>query len=219
MKLSKREKILLSLLIASIIIFGVYKFVYSPIVQRITALKEELIEFESKEKTVNELLLKESEIKEQLAFIKEKMKDNSNIYYEIKQEYIIVLLENLLNKSNVKDYVISFTTPEDVILNETKITENNLLDINNLLDEVSTKINIIKGNSINNNDNTENDKEINYQRMLVTIEYECTYNSLISFINSIEKNEEKILINSIDIRKSDVILSGEITLEINAISF
>lgn len=218
MKLSKREKILLGLLIASIIVFGVYKFIYNPIVNRITVLKEELKESESKEKTVSELLINELKIKEQLNILSEKIENNKNIYVELKQEQIIVLLKDLLSRSNMNAYTLSFTVPEDVILLET-IIENDLSDINTLLSDVTKKINIIKGISINNKEDNESNKEIKYQKMLVTIQFESTYNSFISFINSIENNREKILVNNINVSKDEDILSGTIILEFNAISF
>ena len=206
MKLSTREKIMLIVLGLMIVVGGYYKFMLSPQITKLKTTKQEVIDKRAEHERVKLEISENSPIYKEFKIINAKIKSMTKpLFPSINQEKIIVILDDILEKSNLEGNSITFS---DIDVNEINIEkeeekDNNYL-IKNLLEEYKGKKKEKKDedsdeNEEENQDSQENKKET--EKMTATIIYKGKYKELITFLDEIEKYDKKILVNNIKISK------------------
>ncbi|OPJ56336.1 hypothetical protein [Alkalithermobacter paradoxus] len=118
-KLSKREKILLFILIILIILAAFYYLLFIPKYTKIKELRNELSQYEE---TINLLGDKQYDnLQESIADIDKKIYNQTqSLLPVIKQEKIIVILNEMLSKADLKGDIIEFSEVEDVNFDDEK---------------------------------------------------------------------------------------------------
>jgi len=120
MKLSKREKYLLSVLALILFLFGYYNFVLKKQIAKINALKEQETTLEAKTASIKNQNKAYKAKEEEYKILNSKILSKSEkLFPVIMQEKIIVNLDTLLKDSKLDGYSIKFTEPKLQSLQET----------------------------------------------------------------------------------------------------
>lgn len=244
MNISKREKFLLGMLIAVLISFGYYKFLYVNQVARLEEVRVKRDELEDKYKSamdsIKNLALKEEEVK----VLKIDTTSKSRILYPaILQEKIILELDELLEKSaleaNIAFNPIEIMKVEKLASEELLKTENSLQNIvdeyngtasnndesketNNGESENSedTSKGESEGESNSSDESSEEGNSFNFttEQLKVSLTFNGSYEQIKEFIKLVENYERKVVITNITITsKSESQLSGVMNLEFHAV--
>lgn len=221
MKISKREKVLLMILGIIIVIGCYYKFVYIQQNEMINQLNKEKSQDEQKIITIrnyaSSIGKRESDIKILKAQIQNKTLD---IVPDIKEEKIIVDLDNILNNSNLDGYSITFSDVSvQPISSKKQEQKQDVKDpLQDLVNQYNGKSIIHSSTNENNSDNKSNankDKNsVSAEKMTVNINLKGSYINVINLIKNIENYSKKIIISNIKLAqdaKSGT--SGIVTLD------
>jgi type IV pilus assembly protein PilO len=217
MQISKREKVLLFVLLVAVILFGYYNYVYLNQSAKVQTLKEEKQKLDTKLRTlnahINSIQSRESDIK----ILNSKIQDKSKLLYPvIAQEKIIVELDNLMSKSNVTG-TIGFSEaavqPLEEKKQEQKKIENSslqqLVDLYNSISKDSTKGSVApqatvqpkpQTNAQANSQTSANPNKV--EQMKVTLAFRGSYSNVIKFIENIESHTKKLAINKLNLSQS-----------------
>ncbi|WP_035289725.1 hypothetical protein [Clostridium sp. KNHs214] len=230
MKISKREQLLLSVLVVLCLGLLYYKLILAKQNRQINDLMIKKANYEEKVSKIKNKIARQPKIKSDIKKVNSKiMEDVRMIFPEIEQERIIIAINKLLNDSNLTGNVINFTESKLVNLSgednkdNKKRKEDKALNSNELTGLVQkyNEINGEENNKVNNKKATiENKKGPSGQaeKMSININFKGNHPSLMNFIKSVEGFSKKIIISKIDINTSDGNnLSGILTLDIYGI--
>ncbi|BEP28985.1 hypothetical protein [Helicovermis profundi] len=214
MKLTNREKMLLIVLVLAIVGFGIYRFLLTPIVDKYHSTKDIY------EKKIVELRSIESNImrKSDMETLISNFKNKVSVLEEalppvIHQEEIVVYLDKLVNDNDLLVSTISF----DNGTTDFKKT-NDEEPIDSILNEYSK---FVESTNINSNMNKYKNKTYDekvkrdYNEFSVNISIGGKYEDVKSFLQTIEKNNKKIVIANISLVKDtedEASVSGSIEL-------
>lgn len=183
--ISKREKILISLLVLFAFLGGYYKFILIPINinyhQSVVAKEEKQIEFME----ITQRLLSQEDLNNDIKKITNDILNHTNNYFGVlHQEDIILLIDNFTMTNNLRISTLKFTQPSiESFIN----SEEELKGI--IEEEALMKIFSIKCN------------------------FEGSYEDLIDFLKNINQYEKKIIIKNINIKTKKVdMLAGNVLL-------
>jgi type IV pilus assembly protein PilO len=207
MKISSREKALVGILGTVLVVVLYYQFVYIKQVDKLNKLNTERQQLKAQYDvlmdTVNQLDSKKSDLK----ILNSKIYDKSNgLYPSIIQEKLIVEIDDLMKKSNVKGN-LSFSNEDTKAVSDgtkakDKKAENSLqtyVDQYNG-EKSSTKAND-SGTTANSNSqaNSQNQQAntLNVNQMKLTLNYRGSYDNLRSLISNIEQNPKKIVLSNV----------------------
>lgn len=245
MNISKREKILVGILIAVLISFGYYKFLYVKQVAKLEEVKVKRDDLENKYKaamdSIKNLALKEEEVK----ILKIDTTSKARILYPaILQEKIILELDELLEKSALEAN-IAFNPIE--VVGVEKLVSEELLKVESSLQIIVDKYNGTTSNNDENkeitnkeeNENSEttsndesesennsseesseegNSSEFTTEQLKVSLTFNGSYEQVKEFIKLVENYERKVVITNITITsQSESQLSGVMNLEFHAV--
>ena len=246
MKLSNREKIMLYILGIIIVVLGYYKFIYTyqiGIINEKTEAKNKIEEkYNTAVDTINKLDMKKSNLK----ILTAKINNEAMPFYPtISQEHIILELDKLLKDSGLdgsikfepiasasveevdkKSEVLKDSSIEKIVDGYKSIDEDSAKDTESQTEskkeKISTDNNKENTNLTNSNDSnqkTKNSKDQNtIQYMKCEVDFQGSYDSLDKLLNTIGKNEKKIIANSIKINEDTLnSVKGTINLEIYSI--
>lgn len=242
MKISNKEKIMLVILGILLIGFGYYDFIYlsqeSKIEEKIKQEAEVKQKYTAAIETINSLEDRKGDVK----VLKAKIGDQSSPFYPvISEEHIIVELDKLLKDSGLKGGITFKPIVSDSVENSSK--EQSSLPkssfqgiVDNYTNIISTdeksKSNITstsnsdgENNTNNNNSNANNSKPADAKEKKNTVQYlkgeikfEGNYQALDKFLDEINKNKKKIVINTVKISQSTLDgLNGTIQFEIYSV--
>lgn len=220
MKLTKREKKLITILLVLITLIAYYKLILQPPLNKIELMNEDKEDKKFKaEQIMSQLKLKEK-ISEEYKILGYKINNIASRYFsEINQERIILVLDNMLEESGLRESSISFSdiNIKDVsTIEETKKQEATLHELARKINDDALERE--KKGEENKKSSEENiDKSPQVEGMTVIINYEGSYNQLLKFLSLIEKNEDKIVISSLNTVMNEAVLQGSIILEFHAI--
>lgn len=219
MKISNREKYLLGILVAALIILGYYQLVYLNQTSRLDKLKNEKAEIEQKYNTIMTTVNQLDSKQESVKILTSKVVDKSkNLYPDTVQEKLILEIDQLLKDSKVKANInFSDFTVKPI---ETKEGSKESKSENSL----KPFVNQYKGIKSNNNDtnqsstkgNTETTgktEDLNVNQVKVTLNYKASYEALTDLIKKIEEHDKKIVLSNLTINGSGSELSGSLMLE------
>lgn len=229
MKLSKREKILLLILSNLLIITGFYYYLFVPKMNKIKKLNSEVEIYRQKISEVKEKKSSDKRLNNDLKNIDNSISNmTKNLLPSMKQEKIIIVLNEMLTRSNLEGQNIGFSdikvgsvdniekVEEDKENKEQNVNKSEYI-LKQLVDQYK-KIMKIPVQSEANKPKSKNKNNINVENMSVTISFKGSYADLMSFIKEIEAYEKKILIKSINISEEEKYsLKGNIVLEFYSI--
>lgn len=220
MKVTKREQVLLGVLLMVLLCYGFYKFVYMKQSQKITELKASRDTYSQKWEQAKVKIASENERKEQYKVLNSKIFNEADkLFPSIEQEEIIVVLDKMIKDSNLQADVLGFSevSSEDTSVDTSKTTNNEdkSKNVTNELDKLVSDFNGTSRTDANSvKTNTTDSKIIGAYKMQVTLNFKGVYDELISFIEKVEAYDKKIIINTINLtgaEGSDV--SGTLTLD------
>ena len=219
MKISNREKYLLGILVAALIILGYYQLVYLNQTSRLNKLKNEKAEIEQKYNTIMTTVNQLDSKQESVKILTSKVVDKSkNLYPDTVQEKLILEIDQLLKDSKVKaninfsDFTVKAIETKEGS-KESK-AENSLKPFVNQYKGINTNNNdtnqsITKGN----NETTGKNEALNINQVKVTLNYKASYEALTDLIKRIEEHDKKIVLSNLTINGSGSELSGSLMLE------
>lgn len=237
MNISKREKYLIGILLTVVICFIYYQFIYTKQVEKLVDKRSEKNEVEERYKEVMNAIANLDSKEENLKILKSTVLDKSkNLYPTIMQEKIIIELDKLLNDSGLKGNIafspVEVASVEKMVSPEIKKAESSLKAI---VDEYSgdatnDENSNVESNNENNTASTETgdgqtSQEVSQEQsgatseqLKVAINFSGSYETLKSFISSVQNYERKIVITNISISsKSQEELTGVMNLEFHAV--
>lgn len=206
MKISKREKLLLGILVVCIILLGYFKYVYAK--QRIKAenLKSEKFALVTRlslaKAQINSIKSKESDIK----VLNSKIQDKSILLYPtIVQEKIIIELDTLMNNSKINGTIgfsdISVQTIEVKKPEEKKKVASTLQPFADQYNAYFNKQSKTDEKSSGNTAKADNSKNT-AEQMNVNLSFKGSYKNVTDFIKNIESSPKKIVITKMNLSQS-----------------
>ncbi|WP_315078219.1 pilus assembly protein PilO [uncultured Clostridium sp.] len=241
MKISKKEKMMLSMLAIVFVGFIYYQFIYLNQTSKISEKTKSKNELEQKYnntmETINSLEDRKSEIK----ILNTKVSDKSDSFYPtISQEHLILELDKLLKDSGLEGGFI-FNKIEVAEVPKTEKSQENLKEstitqmtekyndeVNDVIEnnESSSKNESSKSNSsevsnskessISDNGNSNENKR-DVEQVKLELNFSGSYVALDTFLNSIRNYERKIVVNTITISQKTIDeITGTIGLEVYA---
>ncbi|MDD3049351.1 MAG: pilus assembly protein PilO [Bacilli bacterium] len=247
MKISNKEKIMLCILGIIIIGFGYYKLVYCVQMDKIQEKTKQKNEIEQKYNTAITTINAMEDRKSDVKILKSKISDQSLPFYPtISEEHIILELDKLLKDSGlsggIKFAPIVSDSVESVDKKSQTLAESSLQGIvdkyNNETDSTegnknasekskqsnnsaSSSANKSENSSNKNNSNSSTSKDKNKNTVHYVkfeVDFEGSYDGLNKLLNTIGKNEKKIVVNSIKLSSNTLdAIKGTINLEIYAV--
>ncbi|MCB2355921.1 hypothetical protein [Clostridium estertheticum] len=221
MKVTKREQVLIGVLLIVLLCYGFYNFVFLKQNQKITELKASKDSYSQKWELAKAKITSENERKEQYKNLNSKIFNaTSMLFPSIEQEKIIVVLDKMIKDSNLKADVLAFSevSSGNNLVDTTK-TVNNEDKSKNTTNELDKLVNDFNGTSKNKTSSTASKKTndskiIGAYKMEVTLKFKGVYDELIKFIEQVEDYDKKIIINSINVTGAEGSeVSGTIILD------
>ncbi|MEG0773378.1 hypothetical protein [Clostridium sp.] len=218
MKLSKREKVLIGILVVASLFYGVNKYVISAAYGKITTLKTEKDNLTATLQKINQVKeTRASQNEEFQKLVDEINSDSKSLFPELKYDKITIILDEMLEESNLICDSITFS---DIVMESVQVPvkEEKIEDseINKLVKQylallektndgnVDGEVVVPKENqSSSNSSRTSVDSQAKPSRLIVTINYRGKYKDLNRFIQELEKYEKLILVDKINIAKVD----------------
>lgn len=230
--INKREKILLLILGICLVLFGYYKFIFSPQSKKMDKLKGEILQSDIKINTLKSQALLSKKLKSDIKVINAKILNSSKgLLPELQEENIIIILDSIIKHTRINNdgFTISDVTLENVdngydankdtqksslqdivnqynLLNDGQDIRNNSPsngNENNTSEESNKETSKTNENNDNSN-NTKKDKDItNVEKVTVSMSFEGKYNDLQAFIYDVENYPKKIIIDNLSINALD----------------
>ncbi len=216
MKLSKREKTLLTILLTVAAVFVFYSYMLTPQMNKLAELKLRLAEQEQNREYVQIQMSPNNKVySDYKAFNASIELMTQKLFPYIIQEKIILYVEDMLKSSGVQASTIAYSQPslkqpgDEVEAIKTEIDP----EIKRILDEITGKKNEEEKKS------EEKSAEGGYtlEHMSVTMNIQGTYESITRLLNKIEYFDKKILISSLNLVAAENTLAGIIVLDFYAV--
>lgn len=231
MRISNKEKIMLYILGIIIIGFIYYQFVYSYQMNIIQDKMKSQNEIEQKyteaENTIKAIESKKSDLK----ILKAKISDESLSFYPtISEEHIILELDTLLKDSGLNGGIkfnpiisdgVEKTKDKDSKTLQKSSIQGIVDQYNNVADDKKESNSKSEKSNSNNNDasgDSKDKKKNTVQYVKFEVNFEGSYDGLNKLLNTIGKNEKKMVVNSIKIDEDTLnSVKGTINIEIYSI--
>lgn len=222
MNISKREKYLIGILLAVLICFVYYQFIYVNQVEKLNNKRAEKNQVEQRYNEVMAAIANLESKEESLKILKATVLDKSKrLYPTIMQEKIIIELDKLLTDSGLKGNIafspIEVASVEKMVSPEVQKTESSLKA---LVDEYNGSTgNEATGNSVEQQPQSNaSENGATSEQLKVAINFSGNYEALKTFIASVQNYERKVVITNISISsKSQEELTGVMNLEFHAV--
>ncbi|MCY6355049.1 hypothetical protein [Clostridium sp. ZS2-4] len=239
MKTSKREKILLSIFLIVMLLAGYYKFIFSVRMDKITELKDKRDKYSVEIDKLKNNVIYEKQLNKEIKIVNSQIYGNIiELFPSIKQEKIIVILNDMIEKSGVQCDSFSISKPEFQKLNEEQKTESKQPSMLEGIVKEYKKIDGESNNKVENNSkanadkdnkenktssekdnkgdvNKDNDKKnkIEAENMTIGINVKGTFDNVMKFIDEITNYDKRIIIKNISVTADESNLAGNLTLE------
>ncbi|MBU3098245.1 MULTISPECIES: hypothetical protein [Clostridium] len=220
MKVTKREQVLIGVLLIVVLCYGFYNFVFLKQNQKITELKASKDSYSQKWELAKAKIMSENERKEQYKNLNSKIFNATGMLFpSLEQEKIIVILDKMIKNSNFQADVLAFSevSSGNNVVDTTK-TVNNEDKSKNTTNELDKLVNDFNGTAKNETNitskKTNDSKIIGAYKMEVTLKFKGVYDEFISFIGQVENYDKKIIIKSITLTGAEGSeVSGTIILD------
>ncbi|MBK5251971.1 MAG: hypothetical protein JJE29_04985 [Peptostreptococcaceae bacterium] len=201
MTLSKREQILLAILIVSVVFFLFYRFIYVPKVIEIETIDAEIAESENLHTLLGKNLNSKIELEDSIKSMKIKVREMDRLLPErVYQEEVILYLENLIDAHDIKLAGIDFSTET---LGITSLENANSKDSVEMLlfnyeqEKESKSLEELKNIGKENIEENADTKEPEVKQFEVAINFAGNYSDIKAFMDKIESNHRLIGIHSL----------------------
>ncbi len=228
MKLSKREKTMLIVLAAILVLGGAYYLLLKPQMEKLDHLNDERDSLIMSLQSVESELVKNKKVDEKFELLYNKIEEKTRPFYpEILQDRIILIINALIAESEIDSSslvfsdikIIPFETGVDEPISLIPLQEvvNRYYDIADENKDISDKTASAKGTPAKDASAGENNPRI-IPVMSATIQYQGTFEHITDFIKNTEALERTIVINnfSISIQEENT-LNGSIQLDFYAL--
>lgn len=222
MNISKREKYLIGILLAVLICFVYYQFIYVNQVEKLNNKRAEKNQVEQRYNEVMAAIANLDSKEESLKILKATVLDKSKrLYPTIMQEKIIIELDKLLTESGLKGNIafspIEVASVEKMVSPEVQKTESSLKalvdEYNGSTSNEATANGVEQQSQSNTSENGATSEQLK-----VAINFSGNYEALKTFIASVQNYERKVVITNISISsKSQEELTGVMNLEFHAV--
>ncbi|GAA0752450.1 type 4a pilus biogenesis protein PilO [Clostridium sartagoforme] len=222
MNISKREKYLIGILLAVLICFVYYQFIYVNQVEKLNNKRAEKNQVEQRYNEVMAAIANLDSKEESLKILKATVLDKSKrLYPTIMQEKIIIELDKLLTDSRLKGNIafspIEVASVEKMVSPEVQKTESSLKalvdEYNGSTSNEATANGVEQQSQSNTSENGATSEQLK-----VAINFSGNYEALKTFIASVQNYERKVVITNISISsKSQEELTGVMNLEFHAV--
>ncbi len=214
MNITSREKVLLLILLIAILIAAEYYFVFSPQIEKISELENERIDCLEKVRQAKSDIDREDSLDTEKDLLKKTISDKYMFYYPyISQEKIIVMLNDLYNRSSLKIESMNFEPVSDLAISKIENEEDKSGESSVDFGKISTLVQEYAEFSNLKIHSYFTDGKPSVYSMLVTFPFNGTYAQLMRFIKSIEGLHKAVTIESLDVSsKSDSGLGGSMSL-------
>ncbi|MPL97586.1 hypothetical protein SDC9_43778 [bioreactor metagenome] len=222
MNISKREKYLIGILLAVLICFVYYQFIYVKQVEKLNNKRAEKNQVEQRYNEVMAAIANLDSKEESLKILKATVLDKSKrLYPTIMQEKIIIELDKLLTDSGLKGNIafspIEVASVEKMVSPEVQKTESSLKalvdEYNGSTSNEATANGVEQQSQSNTSENGATSEQLK-----VAINFSGNYEALKTFIASVQNYERKVVITNISISsKSQEELTGVMNLEFHAV--
>lgn len=222
MNISKREKYLIGILLAVLVCFVYYQFIYVKQVEKLNNKRAEKNQVEQRYNEVMAAIANLDSKEESLKILKATVLDKSKrLYPTIMQEKIIIELDKLLTDSGLKGNIafspIEVASVEKMVSPEVQKTESSLKalvdEYNGSTSNEATANGVEQQSQSNTSENGATSEQLK-----VAINFSGNYEALKTFIASVQNYERKVVITNISISsKSQEELTGVMNLEFHAV--
>ena len=230
LKISNREKMML-IVLGIIMVVGVYyKFVYS---KQMTQIKELSAKQEENQGKVNSLQLDKAlneKNKKDIKIVNAKILESTEEFFpSIIEEKILVILDDMINKTNIQCDSISISEATDEALAQKKEEGKPLNTLETMvaqykaLEESKNELNIgkseDKSNSATDNKATDNKDKVDTEikKTSISLNFKGTHDDVMRFIDEVKGFYKRIVIKNINITATGDNLSGNMILDFYAV--
>ncbi|WMJ80842.1 hypothetical protein RBU49_00930 [Clostridium sp. MB40-C1] len=227
MKLSNREKILSIIFLVVILLLGIYKFLLSPRYHKISELKKSVNKNYEEIEKLKSNAVNEKKINKDIAIINAKIYGSIvELFPSIKEEKIIVILNDMIEKAGIECNSITISKPEVIkFKEESKKNNSTKFILKDIVDEYSkidtkeeskdTPLNNKKDNKVNEKDKNNKTKnlDIEAEKMIINTNFKGTFTNVMDFIDNITEYDKRIIIKSISVTADGDKLAGNLTLQ------
>lgn len=211
--MKKRERFLLILLAAMIILLGGYKFLIEPQLAALASAKDELDLAQIEKQQAEENVRRAGEVARQNIELEEKIAEESgNFFPELENDKIHIFFDEIFSSVNLSYASLGMGARAVATITPFKPVDNSIFYP---LKDSAASINImnereeVKDSS--SSDNEENDTEL--EKMIVSLQFNASYNQMKAFIDAIKNSERTVRIVSISTAGSDADLSVSMSAE------
>jgi type IV pilus assembly protein PilO len=217
MKLSKREKALVSILLLAAIVYFGYQFVPFEKIFKLSALEDEYSQKKSTYDTMSRNIIVKTTYEKKVQELTTEI-NNINMLTDLNQEQIIVFLNKYLANNNIDANSINFT---DIVVNavdtsEQKVDSRKKSSFESMMDNINPSSTVV-GNITETDSQTQADskdkqqdaskttdkEESTVDTISVNVSFESSYSDMIKFIDAIQNNPIDIAITNINTLSDD----------------
>lgn len=240
MKRTKRENILLIILLVVILLAAYYKFILSGRLDKIKELRNKSSECTAEIEKLTNNAVQEKKLSKDIKIINAKIYGNViELFPSIKQEKIIVILNDMIEKSGVQCDSFAISKPEFQKLKEEdkkeikqpSMLEGIVKEYKNLDGESNNKVENNSKHDANKENKNSSDKDIKEdtnkenaekiepeaEKMTIAINFKGTFDNVMTFIDEITDFDKRIIIKNISLTADESNLAGNLTLEFYAV--
>lgn len=240
MKRTKRENILLIILLVLTLLAAYYKFILSGRLDKIKELRNKSSECTAEIQKLTNNAVQEKKLSKDIKIINAKIYGNViELFPSIKQEKIIVILNDMIEKSGVQCDSFAISKPEFQKLKEEdkkeikqlSMLEGIVKEYKNLDGESNNKVENNSKPDANKENKNSSEKDIKEdankentekiepeaEKMTIAINFKGTFDNVMTFIDEITDFDKRIIIKNISLTADESNLAGNLTLEFYAV--
>ncbi|MCY6484583.1 hypothetical protein OW763_09545 [Clostridium aestuarii] len=208
MKVSNREKLMLMILLLVALFAGYYKFVYSVNVSKVNELKDKNEKNKNEIQKLNNNIVIQKNLEKDIKITNAKIYESTNeLFPEINEEKIIIILDEMMKKTGVKCSSISFSKSSFEEISPKAQSDNKksskLKELVSQYKAVEEDKNIQENKEFNDKKEVKSDKDKSEQvsseveKMTLGLNFEANYDQVIKFIDETTKFNKRIIISSL----------------------
>ncbi|WP_313163746.1 hypothetical protein [Sedimentibacter sp.] len=211
MKLSRREKVLIIVLIISLIAYAGYVIIPSLNLFNLESLRSEYNRMSIEYNSMSQNILLKNKYEESIQTVSEEI-NSLNVISDLRQEKIIVFLNNYFTNNGIDANAISFTdatvVPVNIVAESAEQKEISFFEA--LMNDINGEV--PKKDEAPNPEDLSEEQSLTVRQISVNITFESTYDELLKFIDSIQNNKVDISITNINIVSESNLIQGTIAL-------
>lgn len=224
MKLTNREKILVAILGACLLIFLYYSYLVKPQFARIDKLKAQVEQNDLRIQTVKLQTSPNNKVFQDYKKLNAEIANmTKRLFPSIIQEKIITILDDVVKNSGVELVSISFTEPklENIEQEQTK-AEAQSSDIYSIVEQYAKTgkldANTTRDNADQVGQQKEEDEKYKVEKMTASVNCKGKYIDIVNFIQNVEMLSRKVLVKGVNISRNETdTLNATILLDFYAI--